>query len=151
MLKYSSNLLAQLVIALAFLLVPMTTMAGGVVTEGMTGEDSLTLINSTFGVYTGDQAIAVVSDESDDSDDDNSDETDSAIYLWMSSVFGGHDAAMDPESNVEGDFDSSNENNSNGTDSTQVAAAGGCSAASPSSLGILGLLGLLGLLRRKRN
>ena len=155
MLKFTSKLLTQLAVALALLLAPITTMAGGVVTEGMTGEDSLTLVNSAFGVYTGDQAIAIASDDSDEEEteaeeeadeDDDSDDTDDAVYLWMSSVFGGHDAAMDGEGAVPGDFDG-DVSNSDSTD-PQLNAAGGCAATPTSALSLL--IGLAAFIRRRR-
>ena len=155
MLEFTSKLLAQLVVALALLLAPITTMAGGVVTEGMTGEGSLTLVNSAFGVYTGDQAIAVASDDSDDdeetseaeeADEEDDDDTDETVYLWMSSVFAGHEAAMDSEGTVPGDFDG-DFSNSDSTD-PELNAAGGCAATPTSALSLL--IGLAAFIRRRR-
>lgn len=172
MLSYASSFIFRLAIAAGILIAPIGAIAGGVVTEGMTasGEEApaLSLVNSAFGIYTGDQVIVAVNEDPCNTDDESAqvdetdeaceteeaeqqsnddDTTDDALYLWMSNVLGGHDAALDNDSNVEGDFESSDAGNNSDESETQIATAGGCTSLPASSLSLL--LGVFALARRR--
>ena len=165
MLRFAPKALVPIVTIIAITFIPISAISGGVVTEGVTTEDSteLSLINVAFGADTGGQIIVTneeaeaeaeaeteTNTETDSNSDDSSDDTTSEeLFLWMSSVFGGHDAAVEPDSSVEGNFEvSTSPTTQSEPSATQTNAVGGCAAVSSSTLSCL--IGFAVLIRRRR-